>query len=415
MKKEQGITLIALVITIIVLLILAGVTIATLTGDNGLLTKAAKAKESVKDGEIGEQIKLACQEYKLGQYTGESGDLYNFIQGKMEDLCGANNYTLTRMGRNIKIETAGRNKYYILKYDGTVNEYDKIEKIAATDEMYGYLDEENEILYLRATPKTDYLQLTKHSSMKSFIVNNNFDTSKIKTINIEEPVAPISGYFMFQSCTKLESIENIENLHTENMTNMMAMFHSCNSLSSIDLSGFDTSKVTIMHYMFYGCSKLQNINLELFDTRNVFNMAYMFMSCASLKELDLSSFNTSKVTAMNHMFYGCLKVTKIDLSSFNTSLCTSLNMMFPLCSNLEELDISNFNINPTANMTEMFRSSNKLKRLNLGRNFIITEGNNIDKILNGVPSDIKITAIQDTANKLIDASSLTLNNFEIIN
>ena len=36
-KKEKGITLIALVITIIVLLILAGVTIATLTGDNGIL------------------------------------------------------------------------------------------------------------------------------------------------------------------------------------------------------------------------------------------------------------------------------------------------------------------------------------------------------------------------------------------
>ncbi len=415
MKKEQGITLIALVITIIVLLILAGVTIATLTGDNGLLTKAAKAKESVKDGEIGEQIKLACQEYKLGQYTGESGDLYNFIQEKMEDLCGANNYTLTRMGRNIKIETAGRNKYYILKYDGTVNEYDKIEKIAATDEMYGYLDEENEILYLRATPKTDYLQLTKHSSMKSFIVNNNFDTSKIKTINIEEPVAPISGYYMFQDCTKLESIENIENLHTENLTTTMSMFQSCSALKQLELSGFDTSNVKTMEYMFNGCSSLTNLNLEVFDTSNVNYMRMMFSGCSLIKELDLSSFDTGKVTAMNHMFSGCTALTKIDLSSFNTSLCTSLNMMFSSCSNLEELDISNFNINATANMTEMFRSSNKLKRLNLGRNFIITEGNNIDKILNGVPSDIKITAIQDTANKLIDASSLTLNNFEIIN
>ncbi len=39
MKKEKAITLIALVITIIVLLILAGVTIATLTGENGLFRK----------------------------------------------------------------------------------------------------------------------------------------------------------------------------------------------------------------------------------------------------------------------------------------------------------------------------------------------------------------------------------------
>ena len=43
--KQKGITLIALVITIIVLLILAGVSIATLTGDNGLLTKTQEAKE----------------------------------------------------------------------------------------------------------------------------------------------------------------------------------------------------------------------------------------------------------------------------------------------------------------------------------------------------------------------------------
>ena len=44
LKESKGITLIALVITIIVLLILAGVTIATLTGDNGILKKANDAK-----------------------------------------------------------------------------------------------------------------------------------------------------------------------------------------------------------------------------------------------------------------------------------------------------------------------------------------------------------------------------------
>ena len=43
-KKERGITLIALVITIIVLLILAGVSIAMLTGQNGILTQANKSK-----------------------------------------------------------------------------------------------------------------------------------------------------------------------------------------------------------------------------------------------------------------------------------------------------------------------------------------------------------------------------------
>ena len=65
MKEKRGITLIALVITIIVLLILAGLTIATLTGDNGLLTKAGNAKNTSEKGEIEEQVKLAYNEWKL--------------------------------------------------------------------------------------------------------------------------------------------------------------------------------------------------------------------------------------------------------------------------------------------------------------------------------------------------------------
>ena len=48
LKKEKGITLIALVITIIVLLILVSITIATLTGENGILTKASIAKDETK-------------------------------------------------------------------------------------------------------------------------------------------------------------------------------------------------------------------------------------------------------------------------------------------------------------------------------------------------------------------------------
>lgn len=63
MKKElknmKGITLIALVITIIVLLILAGVSIAMLTGDNGILTQANKAKTETEYKGAEEKVKLA--------------------------------------------------------------------------------------------------------------------------------------------------------------------------------------------------------------------------------------------------------------------------------------------------------------------------------------------------------------------
>ena len=58
-KNTRGITLIALVITIIVLLILAGVTIAALSGDNGILTRAKEAKEKTEKENIIEKVNLA--------------------------------------------------------------------------------------------------------------------------------------------------------------------------------------------------------------------------------------------------------------------------------------------------------------------------------------------------------------------
>ena len=54
-KNSKGITLIALVITIIVLLILAGVSIAMLTGENGILTQAQKAKEETENAQANEE------------------------------------------------------------------------------------------------------------------------------------------------------------------------------------------------------------------------------------------------------------------------------------------------------------------------------------------------------------------------
>lgn len=54
-------------------------------------------------------------------------------------------------------------------------------------------------------------------------------------------------------------------------------------------------------------------------------------------------------------------------------------------------------------------------KLNLGKNFIINNNASLDTLIfGGANKDIKITAIQDTANKIIENSSLTINNFEII-
>ena len=58
MKRENGITMITLAVTIIVLIILAGVSINMLVGDNGIITMAQKAKENMELAQIEEEEQM---------------------------------------------------------------------------------------------------------------------------------------------------------------------------------------------------------------------------------------------------------------------------------------------------------------------------------------------------------------------
>ena len=58
MSKNKGITLVALIITIIMLLILAGITMSSLTGENGLLEKIQEAKQRTENEQKNENIIL---------------------------------------------------------------------------------------------------------------------------------------------------------------------------------------------------------------------------------------------------------------------------------------------------------------------------------------------------------------------
>ena len=90
-NNHNGITLIALVITIIVLLILASVSIAMLTGDNGILTKAGDAKIETALGAVKEQVRLYQIEKKMNEQevTAESllaeGKVSRTVQAGEED------------------------------------------------------------------------------------------------------------------------------------------------------------------------------------------------------------------------------------------------------------------------------------------------------------------------------------------
>lgn len=68
-KSNKGITLIALVVTIIVLLLLAGISIQMLTGNNGILKRTALAKENTRAGTVIERIALAVSENTAIKYS----------------------------------------------------------------------------------------------------------------------------------------------------------------------------------------------------------------------------------------------------------------------------------------------------------------------------------------------------------
>ena len=84
-KNQKGITLIALVITIIVLLILAGVSIAMLTGPNGLLTRANDSKIEQLKAEAVERANMEGQAQYANALAGRAFDSQETIEANLED------------------------------------------------------------------------------------------------------------------------------------------------------------------------------------------------------------------------------------------------------------------------------------------------------------------------------------------
>ena len=82
--NNKGITLVALVITIIILLILAGISIQAIT-NTGLFANAKKAKEKSMEGQLKEEISLAIQSIQTEEiYKGNSVTLETLAGGQLE-------------------------------------------------------------------------------------------------------------------------------------------------------------------------------------------------------------------------------------------------------------------------------------------------------------------------------------------
>ena len=113
-KQVKGITLIALVVTIIVLLILAGVAINLTIGQNGLFTRAQDAREITEKEKIREEIELAIGGDNIGKYMDENGSL----EEELNKIDGA---TITKVGKDVYyVEKDGYT--YTVYEDGTIED-----------------------------------------------------------------------------------------------------------------------------------------------------------------------------------------------------------------------------------------------------------------------------------------------------
>ena len=142
------------------------------------------------------------------------------------------------------------------------------------------------------------------------------------------------------------------------------MFYNCNSITSLDLSGWNTSNVTNMSSMFCNCNSLTSLDLSGWNTSNVTDMRAMFSRCSYLTYLDLSGFNTSNVTNMSSMLSGCSYLTYLDLSGFNTSKVADITFLFYGDQLLERLNLVGWNLeNLRTNPLGPFWSCPKLTTL----------------------------------------------------
>ena len=119
-KKQSGITLIALVITIIVLLILAGVSIATLTGENGILSKANDAKVETRGAAVEEAKDLWKQENLAASKTGGTSKELSVLLEELEAqdlLIGNEKQTILDTG---KVTIGSRTIEFTANTEGTL-------------------------------------------------------------------------------------------------------------------------------------------------------------------------------------------------------------------------------------------------------------------------------------------------------
>ena len=214
-KQVQGITLIALVVTI-VLLILVGVAINLTVGDNGLLKRAQNAADTYQDASEREAIELALAGMQIGSMQ-ETGMTKAELENSLKEQFG-DEASVEENEDGSFIVTIGENKYYIGDDGGIIDSSNMVE-ISSVEELKAFRDDVNS----GNTYEGKYVYLTNDITLDS-----NEEWEPIGYIasdtDIQNPIIETSKPFKGIFDGNNNKIENLKITSTVNRYNSLFGF-----------------------------------------------------------------------------------------------------------------------------------------------------------------------------------------------
>ena len=204
LKNQKGITLLVLVVTIIILLILAGITIGTLTGDNGIIQKAGKAKEETEIANEKEILEKAVVQAMGNNKYGNIEE--SELQEQLDKETGEGKTEATDIGDEFEVVFTDSNRYYTVDKDGNIGEVQKIVKdeypgniTVGTDgkELAGDATEPYEIYCIE--------DLVEWSQNYSNYLNNCINLGR--TLNFKSNLSYVDGKIL--GCNSVEELKDL--------------------------------------------------------------------------------------------------------------------------------------------------------------------------------------------------------------
>ena len=195
--RQRGITLIALVITIIVLLILAGVTIAALSGDNGILTRAAESKNKTEEAQEKEGLKLAVTSSQMEDVNTLEIDKEKLENAIRQQFGNNKDFSVTdNKDGSFLVSMNDTGRMYYIDDTGEVIDQSKILKISTADELKSFRDNVN----IGKTYEGWYVYLANNITLD---INEEWepigyysqDTTSVKEVLQNKNNRPFSGIF----------------------------------------------------------------------------------------------------------------------------------------------------------------------------------------------------------------------------